>query len=187
MIGELIHKIKLKIHYTGVGYRISSAICTTLSGNLWEPHANKDGVNSYIGDVDISIFKQQINDFGLNLDCLKTIETIEIVYDLGCHNYNCTIFISRLVSQKSIFAPRFYRCLRQLEPYIPCDRWLTNFAKSVGITLKSPESLEKARRIFCTTHVITSFFTKHGNLLRSVHVENIWNEDESSSSSSRKY
>lgn len=66
---------------------ISSAICATLSGNRWEPHANKGGVNSYIGDVDISIFKQQINDFRLNLDCLKTIEAIEIVYDLRCKRY----------------------------------------------------------------------------------------------------
>lgn len=80
---------------------ISSAICATLSGNRWEPHANKGGVNSYIGDVDISIFKQQINDFRLNLDCLKTIEAIEIVYDLRCKRYNRAIFISRLVSQKS--------------------------------------------------------------------------------------
>ena len=36
---------------------ISSAICATLSRNRWGPHADKGGVNSYIGDVDIYIFK----------------------------------------------------------------------------------------------------------------------------------
>lgn len=166
---------------------ISSAICATLSGNRWEPHTDKGGVNSYIGDVDVSVFKQRINDFGLNLDCLKTIEAIEIVYELRCQRYSRAKFISNLVSQKSILAPRYIRCLRQLEPYFPCESWLTNFAKSVGIILKTPDSLEEARRKFCTTRIITSFFTKHGNLLRSVHAENIWNADESSSSSSKKY
>lgn len=52
---------------------ISSAVCATLARNRWIPHTETGGCKSYIGDVDTKLFKQKIDDFGLNLDCLKTI------------------------------------------------------------------------------------------------------------------
>ena len=166
---------------------ISTAICATLSGNRWLPHSESGGNISYIGDVDTVIFKKKIDEYGLNLDCLKTIEAYEIAYDLRCKRYERACLISGLVKQKSIIPPRYLRTLHQLEPYVPCESWLTNFAKANNITLKSSESLEEARRRFCTSRVISSFFTKHSTLLKSVHPENIWNADESSSVSSKRY
>lgn len=166
---------------------ISSAICHTISGNRWIPHYETGGNTSYIGDVDTYIFKKKIEDYGLNLDCLKTIEAYEISYELRCQRFERANYIIKLVTQKSIIPPRYQRTLRQLEPYVPCDSWLTNFAKANKITLKSAETLEEARRRFCTSSVISSFFRKHSLLLKSVHPENNWNADESSSVSTKRY
>ena len=166
---------------------ISSAICATLAGNRWLPHSETGGSISYIGDVDTKLLKQKIDDFGLNLDCLKTIEAYEIAYELRYERFSRANYIPKLVTQKSTMPPRYKRTLFQLESYVPSQSWLNNFSKANGITIKRPESLEEARRSFCTSRIIRSFFTQHSALLQSVHGENIWNADESSSTSSTKY
>ena len=82
---------------------------------------------------------------------------------------------------------RIKKTLLSLEPYMPSESWITKFCHSKNITLKSPETIEEARRKYCNTLTINSFFTKHGTLLKSLAPHNIWNADESSSASQRKY
>ncbi|KAK8898316.1 hypothetical protein M9Y10_000600 [Tritrichomonas musculus] len=81
-----------------------------------------------------------MDDLSLNLDCLKTIKAYEKAYDLRYERFKRVNYIAKLVTQKTTMSPRYKRTLFQLEPYVPSEIWLTNFSKSNGITIKSPQS-----------------------------------------------
>ena len=82
---------------------------------------------------------------------------------------------------------RIRKTILSLEPYLPSESWINKFCSLKGITLKSPETIEEARRRYCNANSINTFFSKHSSLLQSLAPNNIWNADESSSASNRKY
>lgn len=100
--------------------------------------------------------------------------------------YMRAVFISKFVQQLDS-SIRIRKTILSLEPYLPSESWINKFCSLKGITLKSPETIEEARRRYCNANSINAFFSKHSSLLKSLTPNNIWNADESSSASNRKY
>ena len=79
------------------------------------------------------------------------------------------------------------RLIRSLDVYVPSESWLTHFCQANNINLKNPITLEAARRKYCNVGYIRNFFISHRELLMNTPPHLIWNADETSSESSRKY
>ena len=48
----------------------------------WTPHSEKGGNFSYLSPMDTYIFKKQIEENYLDMDCLRTIDGLELAYNL---------------------------------------------------------------------------------------------------------
>ena len=165
---------------------IYNSIRTTLTGNRWTPHESRGGGQKYLGDVEISTFFKKIEECYLNLNCLKTVEAVQLAYELRANRYfRCLQILDCL---KNVFkSSRAKQIVNSLEPFIPCESWINHFCARHNITLKNPESLEEARRRCCNTAVIKQFFKQNKSILSKVHKCNLWNADESSSSLTKKF
>ena len=77
--------------------------------------------------------------------------------------------------------------IQKLNQTIPCDSWFYSFCQNNSIVLKNKESLEQSRQECCNQFNVGNFFTKFQNLLFQKDWRLIFNCDETSSISSRKY
>lgn len=101
--------------------------------------------------------------------------------------YNRAKFIANLCCQNASMTINYQKIINELYPTFPSDSWLTNFCKSNDIFLKSPDILENVRKYYCNIQTIRDFFNAHGNLLINKDPRLIFNADESSSVSSKKF
>ena len=127
---------------------IYSAICVTLKGNRWFSHSEKGGGDGYLGDVEIDKFKTRISEASGILNCIKTIEAVQICYELRTERYLRAVFLSEFVKHLDS-AVRIRKTILGLEPYMPSKSWISKFSSTNGIKLKLPETIEEARRRYC--------------------------------------
>ena len=166
---------------------ISTCVNNAIRGNYWEPGKLCGGSDGYFSDVDRVKFIQIVHERSSEMDCIKTIEAVKIAMDIKEQRYLRAQYLISKLSRTSQISPKKRQILREQEPYCPSDSWLTHFCESNEIKLQSPILLEQARRRFCNVSTVTSFYTNHRNILTSTPRNMIWNADETSAESSRKY
>lgn len=177
---------KITEKYEISSHTIYTAIRYTLAGNYWEPQKSTGGGISYLGDADVILFKKKIKENHLDLNCLKTIEAVQLAYELRADRYHRALYlysICKVISNTN----RFKRFLFSLEPYVASETWINHFCSRNGIILKNPETLTEARRKCCNLPVINKFFSNNKKLLKETAPANIWNADESSSITTQRY
>lgn len=166
---------------------IVTCIKSTISGNIWSPGASHGGAPCFLSDVEQCSFIEAINQRGADLDCIRTIEAVHIAYNLREYRYVRSQEISLKLQRQSSPSKAVQRLIRSLEPYVPSSSWLTHFCESRDIKLKNSINLEEARRKHCNYRTVSSFYLLHRHLFLSTHPSLIWNADETSSESTRKY
>ena len=77
--GKTIKEIKIR-HNANKQSQLS-AICYTIRGLRWNPHIEIGRTFTYLGPMDVLSFKLEIESDCVNLDCLRTIDWIEIKRD----------------------------------------------------------------------------------------------------------
>lgn len=59
-----------------------SALCYTIRGIKWTAHEEKGGNFPYLSKMDTFIFKKEIEANCLDMDCLRTIDGLELAFEL---------------------------------------------------------------------------------------------------------
>ena len=59
-----------------------SAICYTIRGVKWLPHKETGGNFPYLSEMDTHLFKQELDANYLDMDCLRTIDGLELAFQL---------------------------------------------------------------------------------------------------------
>ncbi len=166
---------------------IYTSVKSTMCGNIWKPGEDVGGRPSYLSDIDTILFENHISKSCFDLQCLNTKQAMQIIMDLKQQRYERAKFIANLCCQNASMTINYQKIINELCPFFPSPSWLTNFCQSKDIYLKSPNTLEDARKYYCNTTTISNFFNTHGHLLANKDPRLIFNADESSSMSSKKF
>lgn len=75
----------------------------------------------------------------------------------------------------------------KLRPNTPSDSWFYSFCNNNNIILKTKDSLERARQESCNRYNVNNFFIKFKEILENIDKRLLFNCDETSSASSRKF
>lgn len=114
------------------------------------------------------------------MDCAKTIELREKRYQRACMLLQFLINVDHKCKT-------YQNTIENLVPYAPSCSLLNFFAKNNNLQIKSPTSIEKQRRKKCNISTIGSFYEKNKEILKNTNPHFLWNADESSLTSSRKF
>lgn len=165
-----------------------SAVCYTMRGLKWNPHTELGGTFPYLGPIDILELKIEIETNCINLDCLRTIDGIELAYTIKRNRFKRALQISYYCSRGQRLCQKFQKTLDSISPTnLPSFQWLHSFCEENGILIKNGERLEDARRRFCNVQTVARFFQKHGQLIARTDPRLLWNIDETSSQCTKKY
>ena len=158
-----------------------------MSGNIWEPGKDLGGRPSYLSDIDTILFENHISRSCFDIQCLNTKEAMQIILELKRQRYERTKLVADLCCQNVDMTTNYQKIINESCPSYPSPSWLTNFGQSKDIYLKCPNTLEDARNYYCNTTTISNFFNTHSYLFINKDPRLIFNADESSSMSSRKF
>lgn len=169
---------------------VASCIRRTLAGNKWVPSMGPGG-SSYLSDVDTVVFLKNIEAQGADLNCLKTVQALSLAYSLKkARSQRAEELVHKLnlIPRKGKGGQdgNIQRTLKSLREYVPSTSWLHEFCSRHNIGIKNPETLEKARRMFCNSTAIRAFFDiNKDNFKKDPRL--LFNVDETSSSSTKKF
>lgn len=156
---------------------IGTCMRSTISGNIWSPGRITGGPNGYLSDVEKCLFVKLVNDRGKDMDCIKTIEAVQIAYNCReLRNIRSQEISQRLMPQCSP-SKSIMRLVKSLDVYVPSESWLTHFYQTHNINIKNPITLEAARRKYYNVGAIRNFFQSHQELLINTCSFLIWNAD----------
>lgn len=166
---------------------ITTAVCSTISGNAWRPHLCVGGRNPLLSDVDLVIFKEQIKARSFDLNCLCTKEAMNLVSELREKRFLRGLKIATICAQRGTLCKSYLEVINKLRSEAPSSGWFYSFCQNNGIILKNKANLEEARQECCNRFNVNNFFTKFQTILQGIDKRLIFNCDETSSVSSRKY
>lgn len=166
---------------------ITTAVCSTISGNTWKPHLNVGGINSLLSDVDLVFFKEKIKARSFDLNCLCTIEAMSLISKLRENHYYRGIKIATICAQRGTLCKSYLEAINKLRPEVPSSGWFYSFCQNNDIILKNKANLEEARQECCNQFNVRNFFKKIRTILQGIDKRIIFNCDETSSVSSHKY
>ena len=90
---------------------------------------------------------------------------MQIIIELKQERFERAKFIANLCCQNISMTSNYQKIIKELCSIFPWESWLTNSCKSNNIFLKSPDTLEEARRYYCNIQTIGTFFNIHRQLL----------------------
>lgn len=163
---------------------VYSILDRTLEGNIWGN--DKGGPRGYLGDVDSDILVSKVKECCQSLNCMRTIDVLQVAVDLRHKRYERAMFLSKKLSSDES-AKHFKPLLVRLLPFIPSSSWVSDFAQRNEIPIKNAITLEELRRKFCNCTTVRSFYTKNRNDFLTTHPRLMWNADEASHTSSKKF
>lgn len=166
---------------------ITTAVCSTISGNTWKPHLYVGGINSLLSDVDLVFFKEKIKARSFDLNCLCTIEAMSLISELRENRYYRGIKIATICAQRGTLCKSYLEAINKLRPEVPSSGWFYSFCQNNDIILKNKANLEEARQECCNQFNVRNFFKKFRTILQGIDKRLIFNCDETSSVSSHKY
>ena len=133
------------------------------------------------------IFLKIIHNRGIDIDCIKTIEAVQIAFNCREFKFTRANELTHMMTRQCSPSKSIQVVLNSLEPYVQSSSWLTHFWEANEINIKNPVTFEATRRKYFNVGAITNFFQLHSGLLNPIDPSLIWNADETSSESSRKY
>ena len=181
--GESLKSIKERFQISKS--TIYSILTHTIEGNIWGN--DKGGNRGFLGDIDSNILINKVKENAQNLNCLRTIDVMQIAVDLKTERYGRAEFLANKLSSAENYGKTFKELILSLLPYVPSSSWVLDFAKRNEIPIKSPITIEELRRKFCNISNVNSFYSKNRNELLSIHPRLLFNADEASHSSSRRF
>ena len=110
-----------------------------------------------------------------------------IIQELREARYERAAYISKSCVRAFEKAKRFKEVLSDPRNQTPSSSWLYNFCPNHGIQLKTPETLEKARHDYCTRLRVKNFFDTFAILSRTIDPHLLFNADETSSATTKKF
>ena len=66
-----------------------------MKGKIWLPNSNPAGRDAYLSDIDLIMFKNEIDTRWLDRNCLNTKEAFLIIHDLREARYERALFIAQ--------------------------------------------------------------------------------------------
>ena len=156
---EIIDCFHLRSHSN-----IRTCMKNTIMGIIWSPGKSNGGSPCYLSDVETFIFQKIIHNRDLDMDCIKTIEAVQIGFN--CHEFRFAraTELSQIMTRQCSPSKSIQRVLKSLEPYVPSSSWLTHFCEANEINIKNPVTLEAACRKYCNVGAITNFFQLYSGL-----------------------
>lgn len=183
---KTINDIYLKYHVNEQAQL--SAICHTIRGIKWSPHVETGGNFPYMTPMDTHLFKKEIEDNCLDMDCLRTIDGLELAFQLKQKRFYRGLKIAHWCCQHYKLNKKVQDTLNSICPNsIPSFQWLNGFCEANQIKIKTGERLEDARRRFCNIIAVTKFFTMHGPKICQIDKRLLWNIDETSSACTKRF
>ena len=164
---------------------IYSILTHTIEGNIWGN--DKGGIIGFLGDIESRILVKKVKDNVENLNCLKTIDVMQVAINLKNERYSRTVFLAQKLSSAENKGKTFKELIYRLTPFVPSKSWVLDFANRNEIPIKSSITIEELRRKFCNYSNVNSFYSKNKNELLSIHPRLLCNADEASHASSRKF
>ena len=157
--------------------RIQSLIERTVLGFHVKP--NEMGRYALIPDIQRTVFIDRVSERADSLSCKKTSEAYTILDEIFgeygataisvAYSMGCSCIVQRIIDRLSTtsFSPQ----------------WLSNFCKTCGFAIKTPQKLANSRRKHCHSNVMLNFFGQ----LQQAGIENtcpelLFNADETASS-----
>ena len=138
--------------------QITAALRHTIAGQIWSTDA-EGGATSYLSDVECAEFYEQITQRAEDLSCVKTIEAIQIAYELRDNRLSRATYRAKLVHTDRI-PKRVEHLLLSLQPYLPSRCWLNKICEDLNIEIKSSKENEERRSKFWNVTGVSAFFNK---------------------------
>lgn len=129
----------------------------TIEENIWSN--DKGGPRGYLVDVDSNILVSKVKDCCQSLNCMRSMDALQVAVDLRHKRYERARFLSKKLSSESV--KHFKPLLVRLLPFIPSSSWFSDFAQRNEIPIKNALTLEELRRKFCNCATVRSFYTKN--------------------------
>lgn len=166
---------------------IFTAIRFTMRGCLWVPTVTTGGQYSYLGDMDAKKVVEMLTERGSDLNCCRTIECMEFANERHSIRYRRAKEIFEYIKRSDTKGKRFDQLLTLMSDCAPPTCWLTEFCKKHNIRIKDATLLEEARRRCCNRLVVLRFYEKNKPFINGIDKRLLWNADEASACSTRKY
>ena len=113
---------------------ISTCIKRTISGYYWDEKTG-GGQLAYLSDTKTIQFFEKVDQYGADLNCLKTIQAYSIAYELRHDQYLKAFYLLDKMNIKfhnyKGLPGDLQRFVNSLSPYPPSEQWLYHFAKSI--------------------------------------------------------
>lgn len=121
---EIIDYFHLRSHRN-----ISTCMKNAIMSIIWSTGKSNCGSPGYLSDVETYIIQKIIHNRGVDMDCIKTNEAVQLAYN--CHEFEFTRAneLAQMMTRQCSPSKSIQRVLKLLEPYVPSSSWLTYFFK----------------------------------------------------------
>jgi hypothetical protein len=160
--------------------QVRSIFERAMHGNRYELGREFGGAASYLSDVGTLLFRRLVEQRTGQFDSIQLFETLCWLQKVREIRIRRPRRIAELMGCEHLL-----RKLNKVE-FDPCVRWLQNFCERHGFHIRSPQSVEAARRQYCHTTTIADFYRKARPYMPDI-PELTFNMDEASNAFNRQY
>jgi hypothetical protein len=160
--------------------QVRSILERTMRGNRYELGREFGGAPSYLSDVDTLLFLRRVEERIGQFDSIQTFEVFYWRQEVREIRIRRARRIAELIGSDHLL-----RKLNKVD-FDPCVRWPHEFCERHGLHIRSPQSVEAARRQYCHTTTIADFCRKARPYMSNI-PEVTFNMDETSNAFNRHY
>lgn len=146
----------------------------TARGFHWELGEMHGGSHSKLPESFYDTLKQTVNARTMGLNCMRTSEAKQMIYN-AVEELNIRAVQRLRLWKAEKLASSFYS---DISSWDCSSQYLTSLCERIGIWISTPETLEQARRKYCNTAVIDSFYQKFSGTIGNIEKKYIYNADE---------
>lgn len=151
-----------------------SVIKLTARGFHWSQGEMKGGSYKKLPDTFYDSLKADVNRRTFGLNCMKTSEAKQIIYDaVEENNMRAIQKLHQWHSDKLV--DQFFS---EINAWECSSQYLSEICEKIGIWISTPESLEQARRKNCNETTVNNFYANFSILLQGVDKKYVYNADE---------
>jgi hypothetical protein len=185
MVMERIHchttYRQLQENYRLLGLvQVRSILERAMHGNRYEPGREFGGAPSYLSGMDTLLFRPLVEERAGQFDSIRTFEGLYWLQEVREIRIHRARMIAELMS-----CDHLLRKLNKVD-FDPRVRWLHKFCERHRLHIRSPQSVEAARRQYCHTTTIADFCRKARPYMSNI-PELTFNMDETSNAFNHQY
>jgi hypothetical protein len=139
---------------------LATCLKRTALGLRWQPGMT-GGTDPYLCDEDAMAFEGFIVQEAANLNCITTQQAIKIAWFLKRTRHKLAIDLLCAIGSKALAGALMLRMVER-----PDDSWLGRFMERLGISIMTPENIERARRYHCNVAAVRIFFDRFSITLK---------------------